>query len=201
MMAAFTLLVLSVTVLASAAPTGPTSLNVSFHQSVTLSRKILQDVHTLIVKYKQVKIGNPSFEDYSLLLNSLPSSRMDYGHWLEMQDEERLLLNYNDLQVFWMHVDTKWVHELGQTQASVLIGSIEGISLDLRDLISQLNGQISALSSTSPDPPDVTLPHNVLNPAYDWYSKLQGYIIFRDLELYLNKVIRDFTLLKNKYRK
>uniref|UniRef100_A0A4W3IUF8 Ciliary neurotrophic factor n=1 Tax=Callorhinchus milii TaxID=7868 RepID=A0A4W3IUF8_CALMI len=145
---------------------------------------------------KQEKIGNPSFEDYNLMLGSLPSCQVDYRSWLEQQDEERLLLNCRDLQVFWMHVDTKRVHELGQSQDSALLESMEAISLDLRDLISQLNSQISALNGSSPDTSTLTLPNDVLNPLYDWHSRLQGYIIFRDLEVYLNKVVRDFTVLK-----
>ncbi|XP_078404032.1 cardiotrophin-2 [Cetorhinus maximus] len=199
MNAAFTLLVFSLVALTSAAPMVQTSLKGLFTQGAALSRKMLQDVHTLIGKYKQVKLGNPSFEDYSLKLRSLPSSQEDYEHWLDTQDIERLQQNWKDLQVFWIHVDAKRIHELTQTQGSVLVDSIEAISLDIRDLVSQLNRQLSALNSTSPEPLDLTLPNNILNPNYEWQSKLQGYIIFRDLETYLNKVVRDFTLLKAKY--
>ncbi|XP_072326333.1 uncharacterized protein [Scyliorhinus torazame] len=197
---AATLLFLALATVSSPAPMGQTSLSTAFTQSTTLSRKTLQDVRTLIGEYKLVKIGNPMFEDYNLKLQSLPNSQMGYGHWLEMQDGERLQQNWEDLQVFWMHVDAKRIHELGQTEGSPLAHSIEGISLDLRDLIYQLSRQISALNSTSPKPLDLTLPSNILNPDYDWHSKLQGYIIFRDLETYLNKVVRDFILLKTKYR-
>ncbi|XP_067864653.1 cardiotrophin-2-like [Heptranchias perlo] len=194
------LLALSVALFTIPSSTDSSTLNITFQRSLNLSRKILQDVRDLLIKYKQEKIGHPSFEDYNVILSSLPCTRTVYSYWLHMQDVERLVLNAKDLHVFWIHVDFKRIDELGESQHSTMGKSMEMVSLDLRDLISHLSSQISALNSTSPDPPDVTLPHNVLNTAYDWHGKLQGYIIFRDLELYLNKVIRDFTLLKNKYR-
>ncbi|GCC42327.1 hypothetical protein chiPu_0026145, partial [Chiloscyllium punctatum] len=54
-------------------------------------------------------------------------------------DEERLQQSWRDLQVFWIHVDMQRIHEIGQDEGSALADAMEGISLDLRDLISQLN--------------------------------------------------------------
>ncbi|XP_060703733.1 cardiotrophin-2 [Hemiscyllium ocellatum] len=199
MIAAVSSLVLSILAISLAAPTGHPSLSNAFDQSISLTKATLQNVRTFITNYKEVDLGSPSFEDYSLMLRSLPNCQMSYSQWVEMQDEERLQQSWRDLQVFWIHVDMKRIHAIGQGEGSALADSMEAISLDLRDLISQLNREISALNSTPPEPLDLTLPNNVLNPGHDWHSKLQGYIIFRDLETYLNKVIRDFTLLKTKY--
>ncbi|XP_067866102.1 uncharacterized protein [Heterodontus francisci] len=199
-MARILLLFLSVTLFTIPSSTDTSTLNITFQRSLHLSRKILQDVRDLIIKYKHEKIGNAAFEDYNMILSSLPTTSIMYSYWLQMQDVERLMLNAKDLYIFWIHVDFKRIDELGDCQESTVSKSMEIVSLDLRDLISQLNFQISALNSTSPDPLELTLPNNVLNPEYNWHSKLQGYIIFRDLETYLNKVVRDFTLLKTKYR-
>uniref|UniRef100_UPI00398E9569 cardiotrophin-2 n=1 Tax=Pristiophorus japonicus TaxID=55135 RepID=UPI00398E9569 len=200
LMAGLSLFILSVTLFANPSSTDSSTLNITFQRSLNLSRKILQDVRDLLLKYKHEKIGSSSFEDYNMILSSLPRCSIVYRYWLHMQDVERLMLNAKDLYVFWIHVDFKRIDELRDCQESAVSKSMEGVSLDLRDLISQLSSQLSALNSTSPDPPDLMLPHTVLNPAYEWHSKLQGYIIFRDLETYLNKVVRDFTLLKTKYR-
>ncbi|XP_072445294.1 cardiotrophin-2-like [Chiloscyllium punctatum] len=194
------LLLLSVSLFAVSSSTDSSTLNITFQRSLTLARKILQEVRDLFIKYKHEKLGSPTFEDYNMMLSSLPTTAIEYMDWLEMQDVDRLLLNTKDLYTFWIHVDFKRIDELTDCQESAMSKSMEVVSLDLRDLISQLNSQISALNSTSPEPQDLTLPNNVLNPGHDWHSKLQGYIIFRDLETYLNKVIRDFTLLKTKYR-
>ncbi|XP_038670622.1 cardiotrophin-2 [Scyliorhinus canicula] len=180
--------------------TDSSTLNITFQRSLSLSRKILQDVRDLLIKYKHEKMGNPAFEDHNMILCTLPQTSLAYSYWVQMQDVERLMLNAKDLYIFWIHVDFKRIDELGDCQESVMSKSMEMVSLDLRDLIAHLSSQISALNSTSPEPSDLTLPNNILNPDYDWHSKLQGYIIFRDLETYLNKVVRDFTLLKTKYR-
>ncbi|XP_059511320.1 uncharacterized protein LOC125464445 [Stegostoma tigrinum] len=194
------LLLLSVSFLTLSSSTDTSTLNITFQRSLNLARKILQEVRDLLIKYKQDKMGSSSFEDYNMILHSLPTTTIDYSSWLQMQDVDRLLLNTKDLYTFWIHVDFKWIDELADCQESGISKSMEVVSLDLRDLISQLNSQISALNSTTPEPWDLIVPNNVLNPGHDWHSKLQGYIIFRDLEMYLNKVIRDFTLLKTKYR-
>ncbi|XP_062887798.1 cardiotrophin-2-like [Mobula hypostoma] len=199
MNAAFTLIFFSLGTLASAAPLGRGGLHRSFSKSAALSMKVQQDVQTLLTKYKVVRFGTSSFEDNSLFLSSLPSSRMSYTHWLDMQDAERLTLDCRDLQAFWIHVDSRHLQELSQPSVSTLVRLMEVVSLDLRDLISQLRTQIRALNGTVLDPSDVN--YSLLAPSAesDWTSNLKGYIIFRDLEIYLNKVVRDFLLLKTKY--
>ncbi|XP_072909083.1 cardiotrophin-2-like [Hemitrygon akajei] len=199
MNAAFTLIFFSLGTLASAAPLGGSDLHRSFSKSATLTRKVQRDVQELLTKYKEVRFGAPSFEDNTLFLGSLPSGQMTYTRWLDMQDTERLRLDCKDLQAFWIHVDSRHLQELSKPLVPTLVRLMETISLDLRDLISQLRTQIRTLNTTVPDPSDVS--YSLLAPSTesDWISNLKGYIIFRDLETYLNKVIRDFLLLKTKY--
>ncbi|XP_078278518.1 uncharacterized protein LOC144606364 [Rhinoraja longicauda] len=143
-------------------------------------------------------MGNAAFEDHSVNLRGLPRSDNVYSQWLQMQDLDRLMRNAEDLHVFWVHVDFKRVDEAGECQQCALSKSLEVISLDLRDLLAQLSSQIVGLKSSPPAPVDVSFP--ISCPSTNkWLSHLQAYIIFRDLETYLNKVVRDFTLLTAKY--
>ncbi|XP_072909084.1 cardiotrophin-2-like [Hemitrygon akajei] len=198
-MAGFLLFTLSVTLLA-VSTADPSAHSIPFQRSLNLSRKILQDVRDLLITYKREKIGNAAFEDYNVDLKSLPRSSNVYSYWLQMQDVERLQCNAKDLNIFWVHVDFKRVDEMGECQQCALSKSIEVVSLDLRDLISQLSSQIQALNSSLPEPPEFSIPISTPSGSNTWLSKLQGYIIFRDLETYLNKVVRDFTLLNTKYQ-
>ncbi|XP_072099613.1 cardiotrophin-2-like [Mobula birostris] len=198
-MAGFLLFALSITLLAPSTA-DPRAHSTPFQRSLNLSRKILQDVRDLLITYKREKIGNAAFEDYNVDLRSLPRSSNVYSYWLQMQDVERLQRNAEDLNIFWVHVDFKRVDEMGECQQCVLSKSIEVVSLDLRDLISQLSSQIQALNSSLPEPPKFSIPISTPSGSNTWLSNLQGYIIFRDLETYLNKVVRDFTLLSTKYQ-
>ncbi|MGH0182214.1 UNVERIFIED_CONTAM: hypothetical protein FKN15_008751 [Acipenser sinensis] len=172
----------------------------SFSQSLTLARKIHTDVHALLSKYKEVHIGSKSFEDYSLLMSSLPTVNLKYTTWLEMEDSERLLVNLKDLHIFWIHVDAKRIYELESVTRSQLAQNMQELLLDIRDLQYQMKHQLESLETPAPETLSQSVPEALLNPQNEWLSKLQGYIILRDLERYLGKVVRDFTLLRTKYQ-
>ncbi|XP_055513386.1 uncharacterized protein LOC129710456 [Leucoraja erinacea] len=197
-MARLLLLVFSVTLLVPSTA-DPNSSGVPFQRSLNLSMKILRDVRDLLSTYKQERMGNAAFEDHSVDLRSLPRSGNVYSHWLQMQDLERLLQNAEDLHIFWVHVDFKRVDEVGECRQCAVSKSLEIISLDLRDLLAQLSSQIVGLKSSPPEPMGFSLPISCTITPNKWLSHLQAYIIFRDLEIYLNKVVRDFILLSAKY--
>ncbi|XP_041097087.1 cardiotrophin-2-like [Polyodon spathula] len=173
----------------------------SFSQCLALARKIHSDVYALLSKYKEEHIGSKSFEDYSLVMTSLPTINLHYSTWLSMEDSERLLINLKDLHVFWIHVDAKRIYELESMPQSSLAQNMEDVLLDMRDLLFQMKHQLEFLETPAPETLSQSVPDALLNPQNEWLSKLQGYIILRDLERYLGKVVRDFTLLRTKYQK
>ncbi|XP_070700289.1 uncharacterized protein [Pempheris klunzingeri] len=89
----------------------------------------------------------------------------------------------------------------GRAVRTTLPQSIKHIQLDLRDLMSQVSSQMTYMQSswTKPPSPMVQTP---LNPETSsktvWDSRVEGYIILRDLDLYLTKLARDFLLLASK---
>nr|XP_006006797.1 PREDICTED: uncharacterized protein LOC102350913 [Latimeria chalumnae] len=195
-MSKFSLLLVSVCHLYFAASGNPNSLSFSYGQSLSLSRRTLQDVQTLLDRYKKEQFP----ECCGLLrLSSLPLTSMTYRDWLSMKDEERLQINAKDLQVFWIHIDAKRIHDLGEGEQNQLTQSLEAVQVNLRDLIHQIILQLSVLNSTVPSTSELTIPDNLLRTQNDWLSRLQGYIILRDLERYLSKVIHDFTYLYTKH--
>ncbi|XP_041097089.1 cardiotrophin-2-like [Polyodon spathula] len=172
--------------------------DVTFSQSQRLSMKILKDVRSLRVLYNEEQFGGQLIQDSGIVLASLPSASMVYTHWLNMQDEERLANSSRDLHVYWVHVHANRMHLLGESEQSQLSQSMLALQMDLSDLTLQVNSQLWAMNVTLPPPPAEVLPPELLSPPSEWLSKLQGSIILRDLERYLGKVVRDFTLLKSR---
>ncbi|XP_033907398.3 cardiotrophin-2 [Acipenser ruthenus] len=172
--------------------------DVTFSQSQRLSMKILKDVRSLRVLYNEVQFGNQLTQDSAIVMSSLPSASMPYTLWLSMEDEERLVSSSQDLHVYWVHVHANRMHLLGESEQSQLAQSMLAIQMDLSDLTLQVNSLLWSMNVTLPPPPAEVLPPELLNPQSEWLSKLQGSIILRDLEKYLGKVVRDFTLLKSR---
>nr|XP_006641192.1 PREDICTED: cardiotrophin-2-like [Lepisosteus oculatus] len=170
----------------------------SYTQSLILTRKIHRDICSLLAQYKEDQMGSKDFEDHSLVLTSLPSSTMNYSSWLNMEDTARLQTDARDLHVFGIHVDAKRLYELQGRVPSPLSRALYMVVLDIRDLVHQIRQQLQSLQAPAPVLGEPSLPESLLNPQFPWHSRLQGYIILRDLERYLDKVVRDFTLLKSR---
>ncbi|KAL4608473.1 interleukin-27 subunit alpha-like [Arapaima gigas] len=101
--------------------------------------------------------------------------------------------------------------------APPLTQAMLSVQMDLRDLIQQVDSQVapgtSSLASAS-SPSLETTQEPILgqipwDPAHGapllpslqlWASRLQGYVILRDLSCYLGKLARDFTLLASEQR-
>ncbi|MGH0186866.1 UNVERIFIED_CONTAM: hypothetical protein FKN15_022691 [Acipenser sinensis] len=176
--------------------------DVTFSQTQRLSMKILKDVRSLRVLYNEVQFGNQLTQDSAIVMSSLPSASMPYTHWLSMKDEERLVSSSQDLHVYWVHVHANRMHLLGELEQSQLAQSMLAMQMDLSDLTLQVNSQVNSQVGPSGqcplEPEAEVLPPELLNPQSEWLGKLQGSIILRDLEKYLGKVVRDFTLLKSR---
>uniref|UniRef100_A0A3B1J7F2 Ciliary neurotrophic factor n=1 Tax=Astyanax mexicanus TaxID=7994 RepID=A0A3B1J7F2_ASTMX len=164
------------------------------------------------------------FEDRRLVLNTLPSITIKYRTWLQMEDTERLSSASRDLNTFWSHLESQRQklememeegregaadrtmqrrNKRGRPQLS-LPQSMLGVQLDLRDLMRQVNSQVSSSSEDVTQATTVTASSKakfttqVSGPSR-WVSRLEGYVILRDLERYLTKLARDYTLLRAKY--
>uniref|UniRef100_A0A8C9QWG7 Interleukin-27 subunit alpha-like n=1 Tax=Scleropages formosus TaxID=113540 RepID=A0A8C9QWG7_SCLFO len=190
----------------------------SFSNSLSFTRKIRTRVQNLLLQYNGQQLGDEQFEDRDLALHTLPSISMNYTHWLQMQDWERLSQASRDLQTFWAHLDIKCQQLEAERQnqggapgvglqgqpAPTLAQSMLRVQMDLRDLIQQVDTQVHAVIQVTSDTssiPDPNLEIN-LDPASSqlWSSRLQGYVILRDLSRYLGKLARDFTLLASTQR-
>uniref|UniRef100_A0A3B1JZJ6 Ciliary neurotrophic factor n=1 Tax=Astyanax mexicanus TaxID=7994 RepID=A0A3B1JZJ6_ASTMX len=162
------------------------------------------------------------FEDRRLVLNTLPSITIKYRTWLQMEDTERLSSASRDLNTFWSHLESQRQklememeegregaadrtmqrrNKRGRPQLS-LPQSMLGVQLDLRDLMRQVNSQFFTPDTLAETPPSLTrsakFTTQVSGPSR-WVSRLEGYVILRDLERYLTKLARDYTLLRAKY--
>ncbi|XP_021473961.2 uncharacterized protein LOC110533775 [Oncorhynchus mykiss] len=195
-------------------------------KSYSYSLKSIRCTHTrvqqLLRRYKEEQLDNKQFEDRSLEWQTLPSLSTDFYHWLQMKDWERLSAASRDLHTFWAHLDMKRREiereEVGQGAAHRM-GSrgkpkpsiperIQHILTDLRDLMTKVNFQLRCVNSSNVSPTSppaltraVSTPSSHQAPSKSlWTSRLEGYVILRDLERYLTKLARDFILLKTKHR-
>ncbi|XP_044079606.1 uncharacterized protein LOC122888802 [Siniperca chuatsi] len=179
-----------------------------YNNSFRLTRSTRTRVQQLQRKYKEHQLGNKHFEDRSRQLKGLPLLSTDFYSWLKLTDWERLHAAFWDMQAYWNMLEWKrrQLEEAkeqmaGQVVRTTLPQCIRHVQLDLRDLMSQVSSQMSYMQSSwkKPTSPTVRAP---LNPETSsktvWDSRVEGYIILRDLDLYLTKLARDFLLLASK---
>nr|XP_046265922.1 uncharacterized protein LOC124070250 [Scatophagus argus] len=180
-----------------------------YNNSFRLTRFTRTRVQQLMNKYKEEKLGNKHFEDRSRQLRDLPLLSTDFYSWLDMTDWERLDTAFWDMQTYWNMLEwkRKQLEEeekeqlVGQAAHNTLTQSIKHIQLDLRDLMSQVRNQMSYVQSSrmKPTSPAVRAHKNPDTVSKTvWDSRVEGYIILRDLDLYLTRLARDFLLLASK---
>ncbi|XP_019719925.1 uncharacterized protein LOC109512541 [Hippocampus comes] len=130
--------------------------------------------------------------------------------WLVcVQDWERLQAAFSDMQAYrnrleWKRkeLEREAKEKKGvQTLLNTLPKNIKHVEMDLRDLMSHVSNHMSYIktSNRTSNLPTVWTP---LNPSSIsktlWEKRVDGYIILRDLDLYLTKLARDFLLLASK---
>ncbi|XP_072301769.1 interleukin-27 subunit alpha [Eucyclogobius newberryi] len=174
-------------------------LHTKYITSYRLARFTRCRVQQLLMRYKEEQLEGKDYVDRSQHLKDLPSLSTDFYSWLKLTDEERLGAALSDMQAFRSMLD--WKREqlsYAETQ-STLPGSFQHIGCDLRDLIRQVNNQKNYIGSTE-RPRTTRGPGGIVRSSSrtQWDSRVEGYIILRDLDLYLIKLARDFLLLANK---
>uniref|UniRef100_A0A3Q4BM28 Uncharacterized protein n=1 Tax=Mola mola TaxID=94237 RepID=A0A3Q4BM28_MOLML len=169
------------------------------NNSFRLARSTRTHVQQLQRKYKEQQLGNKDFEDRSRQLKDLPLLSTDFYSWLSLTDWERLHAAFWDIQTYrdmleWkrQQLEEEQKKQMGGHAAlNTLPRSIKHIQLDLRDLMNQISSQ--------PTIPPVNVPPNrKTSSKILWDSRVEGYIILRDLDFYLIKLARDFLLLASK---
>ncbi|XP_074528507.1 uncharacterized protein LOC141791758 [Halichoeres trimaculatus] len=178
-----------------------------YKNSFRLTRHTRAGVQELQKKYKEQAWWNEYFEDRSRQLKDLPSLSTDFYSWLNLTAWDRLHAAFWDLQTFQTKLERKRT-ELEEEEKEkltrkggrqTLSAKIQHIQLDLRDLMNQISSQMTYMRSswTKPTFPSVTETSSRTTTTV-WDSRLEGYIILRDLDLYLTKLARDFLLLASK---
>ncbi|XP_029028819.1 uncharacterized protein LOC114869109 [Betta splendens] len=175
-----------------------------YEKSFRLTRTTRAHVQQLLKKYKEQHLGNMHFEDRSQQLKSLPSLSTDFYSWLNLTDWERLHAAFWDMQIYWNMLDWKRKQlEKEDRDHKEVRWSISHIQWDLRDLMNQVKSQMNYMrrSWSKATSPTVHPPLNTeASSKTAWDSRVEGYIILRDLDLYLTKLARDFLLLASKTR-
>ncbi|XP_044227091.1 uncharacterized protein LOC122995785 [Thunnus albacares] len=124
------------------------------------------------------------------------------------KDWERLHTALWDMQSFWNVLELKRKQlekekEERMPASTSIPRSIKHVQLDLRDLMNKVSSQMSKMKRSWVKPTSLTV-RTHLNPEANsktvWDSRVEGYIILRDLDLYLTKLARDFLLLASRTR-
>ncbi|XP_028278001.1 uncharacterized protein LOC114446552 [Parambassis ranga] len=192
----------------SSAPSPSLQRN-KYNNSFHLTRSTRTRVQQLLRKYKKQQLGDEDFEDRSRQLKDLPSLSTDFYSWLKMTDLERLHAAFLDMQAYWNMLEWKRrqlekeekEQLVVQAPQTTLPQSIKHVQLDLRDLMRQVSSQMTYVKSSVTKPvtaPVLTLLKLESSSKTVWDSRVEGYIILRDLDLYLTKLARDFLLLASK---
>ncbi|KAM7374163.1 hypothetical protein PAMP_006837 [Pampus punctatissimus] len=177
-----------------------------YNKSFSLTRVTRIHVHQLLKTYKKQLLGNQHVEDRCQQLKDLPPLSTDFYSWLQLTDWERLHTAFWDMRAYWNILEEKkrqLEREEKEHRAipTTLPESIKNIQLDLRDLMSQVSSQMSYMKASWVTPASTTV-WTPLNPETNsktvWDSRVEGYIILRNLDLYLTKLARDFLLLASK---
>uniref|UniRef100_A0A3Q3K7J9 Ciliary neurotrophic factor n=1 Tax=Monopterus albus TaxID=43700 RepID=A0A3Q3K7J9_MONAL len=174
-----------------------------YYNSFRLTRSTRIRVQQLLKKYKEQHLGNKHFEDRSRQLKDLPLLSTDFYSWLQLPDWDRLHTAFLNMQIYWNMLERKrkqlekekTEQVMARVVRSTLPQSIKHIQLDLRDLMSQVSSQVSTSSWIKPTSPTSMNPESSKTV---WDSRVEGYIILRDLDFYLTKLARDFLLLASK---
>ncbi|XP_075343497.1 uncharacterized protein LOC142401930 [Odontesthes bonariensis] len=195
----------------------PSSFVQRYNNSFRLTKSTRTRVQQLLRRYKAQQLGNTHFEDRSRQLRDLPFLSTDFNKWLQLSDWDRLHAAFWDVRAYWNMLEGKRKQleneekeqTVVQSAPTTLPQSIQHIQLDLRELMSKVSRQVSTvflLKSTphfSPFSPTQTLKE--VTPKLSgqstktlWDSRVEGYIVLRDLDLYLTKLARDFLLLASK---
>lgn len=143
-------------------------------------------------------MGSSEYEDRSQHLQGLPSPSTDFFTWLQLTDRQRLGTAHSDIQTFQSMLE--WKREQLKTTTntnSTVPQSFHHIECDLRDLLKEVSSQIKDIGGTSLRPHSPRA-HRASSSMTQWDSRVKGYIILRDLDLYLIKLARDFLLLATK---
>ncbi|XP_040038648.2 uncharacterized protein LOC120822792 [Gasterosteus aculeatus] len=178
-----------------------------YNNSFRLTRSTRTRVQQLQRKYNEQQLGNKHFEDRSRQLKDLPSLSTDFNGWLNLTEFERLHSALLDMQAYWttlewkrQQIEKEEKEQRGKrASGTTLPRSIGHIQLDLRDLMSQVSSQMSYKNSSWTKPTFPTTPPNPQTRSKTvWDSRVEGYIVLRDLDLYLTKLARDFLFLASK---
>ncbi|KAM4546293.1 uncharacterized protein V3H82_020097 isoform 1-T1 [Fundulus diaphanus] len=188
---------------AVSAHSSPFVLKNKYNNSFRLTRSTRNHVQRLMQEYKEQQMGNIHFEDRSHHLRDLPSLSTDFNDWLQLSDWDRLHGALGDIQTYWSMLEWKR-KQLEKEQkvlrtATSLLQSIKHVQMDLRDLMSKVSSQMRIVRSSWVRPTPATVRQNPQRSSRTvWQSRVEGYIILRDLDLYLTKLARDFLLLASK---
>ncbi|XP_037322709.2 uncharacterized protein LOC119215049 [Pungitius pungitius] len=177
-----------------------------YNNSFRLTRSTRTRVQQLQRKYNEQQLGNKHFEDRSRQLKDLPSLSTDFHGWLNLTEFERLHAAFLDMQAYWTTLERKRQQiekeekeqMVKRAPGTTLSRSIRHIQHDLRDLMSQVSSQMSYKNSSWTKPTFRTPLNPPTRSKTVWDSRVEGYIILRDLDLYLTKLARDFLLLASK---
>ncbi|KAM9728858.1 uncharacterized protein ACNS7B_016662 [Menidia menidia] len=177
-----------------------------YSTSFRLAKTTRTRVQHLLKKYKVQQLGNVHFEDRNRHLRGLPFLSTDFSEWLKLSDWDRLHGAFWDMQAYWNVLEGRRkqleMEEKQRSAPTTLPQTMKHIQLDLRDLMNQVSNQMRFIrrswikptaSSVQMDPGKTT--------KTVWDSRVEGYILLRDLDLYLTKLARDFLLLASKNKK
>uniref|UniRef100_A0A8C4WHW3 Uncharacterized protein n=1 Tax=Gopherus evgoodei TaxID=1825980 RepID=A0A8C4WHW3_9SAUR len=142
--------------------------------------------------------SDPGFSALGLRWAGVPVATLPFLAWRTMGDVERLARNYGAYATFDAFLQLVWddQDELCPN-CSELLAMLGTARAQTRGLLANLTYIMAAMGIPTPPAPDPLTSEAASVGAFE--KKCRGYVVCREYHGWVDRTVRDFTLLKAKY--
>ncbi|XP_029462767.1 cardiotrophin-2-like [Rhinatrema bivittatum] len=151
------------------------------------------------LSYQGSPFSSPGFSSSYLQLDGLPEAAISYRTWRGLSDEQRLTENYQAYTIytefFQLVLDDQGLLNPGQDD---LLGMLRKTRMGIEGLLNNLASIMDTKGYQLPMvPPDPLMSASASISNFN--RKVRGYVVCREYRNWMDRTVRDFTLLRDKY--
>ncbi|XP_062992983.1 cardiotrophin-2-like [Elgaria multicarinata webbii] len=195
------LLVISTALVHAVSPQLDYSINTKIAQTFNLARFLKANSTVLLNTYLSNQgspFSDPGFRDRRVQYEGVPTAAISFLKWRTLSDTERLDKNYAAYTVLSEFMQLVWDDQFRISDTKVeLLEMLRATRLHIQGLLSNLTSIMSALGV--PPTPVVDLLTPDITEANAFVKKVRGYVVCHTYSQWMERTVRDFTLLVEKY--
>nr|XP_020662983.1 cardiotrophin-2-like [Pogona vitticeps] len=200
---ASSLLAVGVALIHMVSPEPGSCANATITQTYNLVRLMQANTTVLLNTYLSHQ-GSPFsepgfFNTGRLHYDGVPTIAIHFLEWRSMTDMERLGQNYRVYSIFFEFLQLIWDDQLEiNPYETELLEMLKATQLHIKGLLSNLTGIMCSLGSP---PTPLTDPLMMkVTEADTFEKKFRGSVVCYRYRQWVDRTVRDFSLLQNKYR-